>query len=239
MKRLILGLFTIASIAVSPLASAQNLSFEKGDSVSAVYTSGLLTLHNDIVNSGSVGMKVIWRVTNHDFPISWAGTNLGICDNETCYSNANDYLTNSNSNTSLFYAPMDTGLFDMQIDLTSATPGSHYMFVNAKDSANTSDQKNMKFIITKFTTGVVTVTRTEDNVVLYPNPVNDELNVLFNDLDVKNIAVYNVIGKTMLVYKVSGNSAKMDIDKLPNGVYFVRLSDATGQVVATKRFTKQ
>ena len=47
-----------------------------------------------------------------------------------------------------------------------------------------------------------------------------------------------MIGKPVMVYRVTGNSAKLNIESLPSGVYFVRMADAQGKVT-TRKFTHQ
>jgi len=80
----------------------------------------------------------------------------------------------------------------------------------------------------------------EEKSVVYPNPATNDINIVFDEnADVKNIALYNVIGKVMNVYKVSGNSANLNIENLPSGIYFVKLYSANGSVVVTRKFTKQ
>jgi hypothetical protein len=79
-------------------------------------------------------------------------------------------------------------------------------------------------------------------VVLYPNPARESINVLYDEkAGVKTIAIYNLIGKLMgPIYRPTNNgSAKIDLDEMPNGVYFLRLMDAGGHVLATRRFTRQ
>ena len=79
-------------------------------------------------------------------------------------------------------------------------------------------------------------------MVLYPNPAREAVNVIYNEkAGIKTIAVYNIIGKLMgPVYKPADNgSAKIDLDDIPNGIYFLRLMDSQGHVLATRRFTRQ
>lgn len=80
-----------------------------------------------------------------------------------------------------------------------------------------------------------------DLVTIYPNPARSELNVIFDSkLDIRTIAVYNLIGKVVSVFKVtSGTSARLDIDNIPSGIYFIRLTDSQGKVAATCKFTRQ
>ncbi|HXS36451.1 MAG TPA: T9SS type A sorting domain-containing protein [Flavipsychrobacter sp.] len=88
--------------------------------------------------------------------------------------------------------------------------------------------------------GSSSIFKINDDVVLYPNPAKDQLNVVFNeDANIKNIAIYNLIGKMQNVYRVNGNNAGLDISALPSGVYFIRFIDNQGSVIATRRFTHE
>jgi len=79
------------------------------------------------------------------------------------------------------------------------------------------------------------------NVTLYPNPAGKELNITYNPAaNVKTIAIYNIIGKVMTVYKVlADGSASLNLENIPYGVYMARLFDSNGSVVTTVRFTRQ
>lgn len=83
--------------------------------------------------------------------------------------------------------------------------------------------------------------RCADDMLVYPNPAGNELNIVYDvAADIKNIAVYNLIGKMVAVYKVTGtNSANLNLDSLSPGIYFVRLFNAQGEVVMARRFTRQ
>lgn len=239
MKRFLLG---VATVLFTGMAAIAQPFMPAHDTVTLTYTgSGPVDIHNDI--TASVDSKIYWQVSSNNFPASWKTlTSVSICDNMNCWGNNNNNdLIDGNSGEYLsdWYNAGTTELFKATYDLTGLPNGLHYMTVSLRDSA-TNYSRTITFIVNKGITSAANVAKINENTVLYPNPVNDELNVLFDgSAGIKNIAVYNVIGKAMVVYKVSGNSAKMDVSKLPNGVYFIRLSDAKGQVVSTKRFTKQ
>jgi hypothetical protein len=94
----------------------------------------------------------------------------------------------------------------------------------------------------KQTVGGLPGARCTDDVTLYPNPApGNELNIVYDQsADIKNIAVYNLIGKIVAVYKVTGNnSANLSLETLTPGIYFVRLFNSQGEVVLAKRFTRQ
>jgi hypothetical protein len=122
---------------------------------------------------------------------------------------------------------------------SGASKGSvSYMTVSVTGGATT---KRLTFIVNKTGTGLVTTVK-EENVNLYPNPARDFVNITYDPKDnIKTVVLYNLIGKAVQAYKVSNNaSAKLDFDNsLAAGVYFVRLMNDRGQVVATRRFTKQ
>ena len=81
---------------------------------------------------------------------------------------------------------------------------------------------------------------------VYPNPVKTELNVLSdgNTVDVgnpdsfgKGVSIFNMTGQ--LVRQVNDNRSKVDVQDLPNGIYFVRLVDKNGLSGEAARFVKQ
>ncbi len=141
-----------------------------------------------------------------------------------------------------YAANTTTGAFHLQLDLTSATSyGTYTMKVSLSDPT-TFTSKTVTFIVTKPAPNAVpAIANTENNVKIYPNPATNELNAVYDaGADIKTIAVYNIIGKIMNVYKVTDNtSANLNIDNIPSGIYFVRLVNSHGEVVVTKKFTKQ
>lgn len=248
-------LFLLCGIGLSAGTFAQTFTTQYdttgmppgGDTV-----SGSTFINNYITNTGLGSLIIKWTVVGTDFPRDWwhavtpsGSPRLGICDNKTCYNNDTTLMplwngTKGDTFTSSSYDPSAAGDFHMVLDLTSASGGTHWLTVNLKD-ANSSYNKNVTFLVTKGYLGVSTIVKSTDDVVLYPNPAINEVNLVYNaNAGVKNIAVYNLIGGVVRVYKVtSNNSAKLQIGDLPSGVYFARLMNAQGNVVATRKFTRQ
>lgn len=235
MKKILLACLIMMSAAVSSFAQ-----FSTADTVKAYV--GTAPFYYAYINNTSGGsLTVKWQIIGSDFPSDWLA-DLNICDNHICYTNSGGGLWNGTSGnlyTSDPYPAGPGGDFHMVNNFTSVTPGTHWLTVNIKDNAS-SFNKNTTFIISRPTTGVTTVVKSDDDVVLYPNPAVNDLNVIFNDnAGVKNIAIYNVIGKAVNVYKTIGTSARLDVSALPTGVYFIRLINAQGNIVATRKFNKQ
>lgn len=60
------------------------------------------------------------------------------------------------------------------------------------------------------------------NVVLYPNPVKDILNINL-DKNITAVALYNVLGQEVLAKFFNSNEIAFDISSLTSGTYFVKV----------------
>ena len=80
---------------------------------------------------------------------------------------------------------------------------------------------------------------TEDDLVVYPNPVSDRLTVSLrtNKFQVSNMAVYDINGKLVRTQAISDNLIEMNTQSLATGNYFLRLSDGKSSV--TTKFVKR
>jgi len=211
------------------------------------------TIVDAITNLTGNNINIKWRVSASSFPADWyTPTALGICDNGGCLLNTGYVLWNGTSggfDSSIYYgnsAHDSLGDFHLQLDFSSTTStGSYYLTISATDVTNGSFggySRTFTFVINKWPTAISNVNNTESDIVLYPNPTtSDEINLVYSpSADVKNIAVYNIIGKMMNVYKVTDNTgANLKLENVPSGIYFVRLFNSHGDVVAIRKFTKQ
>jgi hypothetical protein len=77
-------------------------------------------------------------------------------------------------------------------------------------------------------------------VKVFPNPVADKLTVyLTGDNTRKNLVVYNVNGKVIYSQAVTEMFTTLDVKKIPGGVYYVKLTDADGNLLHSEKFVKQ
>lgn len=238
MKKFITLLSLAGALLGAGSAQAQSFTFQAGDTV-YVTTGGSYTSHNNIINNGSTPLKIQWKVISNTYPTDWNPT-LGICDNMLCYSGTD--IAVGVQQESLDY-PVGTtpGDFHITGDLTgttSAGPGVVRIRVNNKNI--TTDTAILTFIVNKPTASILPAVKSVDAVQLYPNPATSSVNVVYDAAaDVKTIAIYNIIGKQMSIYRAGGNSANMSVENMPTGVYFVRLINGRGDIVANRKFTKQ
>ena len=80
---------------------------------------------------------------------------------------------------------------------------------------------------------------TENDVVIYPNPVADQLTVSLrsNNFQVTSMSVFDINGKLIRTQSVSDNQIEMNTQDLAAGNYFLRLSDGKSSV--TTKFVKK
>lgn len=211
-----------------------------GDS-STASGSGIVEVYNKLKSTNTAAVKVSWRITAASTTLtgsnpSW--TVNGFCDNVLCYTNATQLLAGQTYTTDTFSTAFED--FHALLDGTNAPVGSS-AWIQVRVTDQTSGyQRMLTFIATKTPTGVNSVKASDDDVQVYPNPAHDHINVRFDgNLGVKNVAIYNMIGKTVSYYRVQGSSAGLPLTDIPSGIYFIRLMDAQGHVVATRRFTHQ
>jgi hypothetical protein len=233
MKRIVL--FALVTLGIS-LGQAKAQSFSLAHDTTMAFTGASADVHNTVTNLTTNSLQMAWKMTNSSIASGWVVS--GVCDINLCYNWAGDVETGITKNCTVNSSSnMD---FKVQYNATSGAIGSSSFITFRFVDVNTGLSKSATFIATKVPTGVVNVSKVDDDIVLYPNPAKDDLNVIFDpNSDVKNIAVYNLIGKIVSIYKVNGNNAKLNVSNVPSGIYFVRLLDGQGRVIATRKFTRQ
>jgi len=233
MKKLLLALLSLGSVAT---ANAQSFTTE-ADTVFATVGTTDVNIYNRITNTTGAPFTITWKRVDDNIPASWKNSPafFGVCDNYNCYSST--LIFGSTSHTSSNYNPGVAGDFHVQLTPAGAS-GTYFITLNL-DGGGTS--KNITYVFNKFPTAISNVPAKNTDVSLYPNPARNTLNVSFDEnAGVKTIAVYNLIGKAVSSYRVNGGSnAQLDIDNIPAGIYLLRMLDAQGRVLATRKFTHQ
>lgn len=251
MKKFLLGFISCLSLLSPAIIKAQSFT-TTADTVWGTIT-GTEVKYNNIVLPSSTPVTIKWNVAATDFPADWlAPTAFGICDGNTCRYNTQDTLlwrTASSTPGDVFTCNYPGAGGSMVFDYSPnfgtgsgvTSNGTHYLSVFLSDGVPLGTTKIITFVISRGTTSTPTIkSGGEGNVMLYPNPANGEVNVVFDaNADVKSVAIYNIIGKMMNVYKVAGNSANLNIENVPSGIYFLKLYNSKGNVVVTRKFTKQ
>jgi Leucine-rich repeat (LRR) protein len=64
---------------------------------------------------------------------------------------------------------------------------------------------------------------------VYPNPVNDILNIgIKNNIEVKSMAVYDILGQLIIAVPNAQTVSKVDVSRLTTGAYFLKMNTDKG-----------
>ncbi len=251
MRTYLFLIFSWVAVLSAPVAFSQTFTVTSDTVYISVNTPNVTAVDSVYSVSATNLVTILWSVTASNFPNSWIRC-LGFCDNYNCYSNSSltvppNQIWNGTSaylpHKSKPYPAMGAGS-GMTFDLSMAcldTLGCYYITVNLTDSAVATSQHNITYMVCKTALGIDNTTTAQDDIQLYPNPVSDELNITYSTTThVKNITVYDMIGKVIIsTTPTQSNSATIHTSNLPSSVYFVRLVDEQGMVIATRKFTTQ
>ncbi len=238
MKKFILCLSIILGLAATNEAKAQ-FTIAK-DTAKGVISDAGGKITNSLTNTSPGANKYDWKIISTNITSAngaWYN-GFGLCDNQYCYDKG---VLSGSTQTSLDVASGTTMTMYVSYgsDISAATStGPYYAVVEVAQGTN---KDTTTFVFNKWATGVNAVaTKSTDNVILYPNPVRDDLNIVFAGMtEVKSLGIYNLIGKQVGSYKVNNTSASVSLEGMPAGIYMLRLMDGQGHIVAVRKFNKQ
>ena len=84
----------------------------------------------------------------------------------------------------------------------------------------------------------------DNNILIYPNPVNDKINIDYNSVADKNITISlfnsqaNLIKKETFDVKTGYNLLKLDVKSLRSSIYFLQIQDKEGNIYNSKVIKK-
>lgn len=237
MKKILLSVFTLFGFG---MCFGQSFTMPNDTAVHNYPSGGAdLKVSNNITNtSGDTLRNLQWRnIAMSTIPTGWDF--VGVCDNFTCWGTP-DVVSGDPHMYAPFAANTVAGHY-MSVNIDASAANGSYLWVrNEIKNLDDNYTKVVTLIATKNGTSGVSTIISEDDITIFPNPAKSAVNVLYDaKLGIKNIGVYNLIGKMVSIYKVGANSAKLDIEELPAGIYFLRMYNTQGKVVATRKFTHQ
>nr|HMN26314.1 T9SS type A sorting domain-containing protein [Ignavibacteriaceae bacterium] len=156
------------------------------------------------------------------------------------------YTTTAVSSLTLVFDSTFSGIIKLTTgtDITVAANTKSYTAVNgivtitdlpaATYTINKKDTANLFYIKTEYS-NLSTNNVAKENLVIYPNPVVNKLNISVPNNTVEKVTVYNVSGQ--LVKSVNGNVDSVDLSHLNNGVYLVQVKTKNG--VLDKKIIKK
>lgn len=110
------------------------------------------------------------------------------------------------------------------------------IYISASIDATTNSPS--KTAIVKFKSNSVLSAEeviTQQDLLYYPNPVKDILNLSYNK-KITSVAIYNVVGQELFTKEINANNAKIDTSNLARGTYLVKA--ICGNEVKTTKIIK-
>ncbi len=113
--------------------------------------------NSGVINLTGGNIYTKWHVINSDFPASWlTPAAFGLCDNSTCRFNNFNLLWNSSTTSGNTFSCTDTyntsrndtGILYLDMDLTNAVTGTHWMTVSVTDTVSNLT-KTVTFVINR------------------------------------------------------------------------------------------
>ncbi len=95
----------------------------------------------------------------------------------------------------------------------ATTTGSYAVIVSANGCTDTSQCHSISFAGIDFVLN--------QPIRIYPNPANDELNVIMNNHQETRGYIYNSIGQLILTVEIASTELKIDVSILESGIYWI------------------
>lgn len=178
-----------------------------------------------IKNTSNQTKKFSWTRTIVNMTNGWACL---ICDKNQCWASttnaapdAIELTAGGTSNLDVYIRP-DKKAGSANIELKVYEIGNETNTVTGKYSFSTTTR--------------VKEYRSDNIVNIYPNPVIDYF-MLSDNPNVDKAVIYNIIGRQMKNFKVQ-EGTKYYINDLPDGIYIIRLLNASGGTLKTTRLSK-
>lgn len=175
--------------------------------------SGSLTVTAGSLTAGSVPNNFSYNLI-FDTPYLYSGNNLLI---EIQHSGSNVF---AGTNVESIY---------------TSEPGYGILYKSYLDTPNAPTAATNFPYIKINATDVLSVKSTAINnqVIIYPNPVKDDL-LLENNSNILEIEVYTISGQLLKSVKVDDKKVKIDLRSFEKGIYFIHTVDDTGNSSESK-----
>jgi len=200
---------------------------------------------NHILSKSGISTRGEFIITGKVFPLptELVSFEVGSTDNQTVWLNwitaseiNNDFFTVEHSSDGLNWsiisveqgAGNSSSLLKYQMYDENPNFGVNYYRLKQTDFDGT-----FKYLDTK----TVIIKSRNINLLVYPNPALESITIEGENLDVKQLFIYNMVGKNMTIctsiLNNTDNRIRLNIASLPNGIYYIKMGDII------RKFVKQ
>ena len=143
--------------------------------------------------------------------------NTALAKSEKYNSNIRNAKVFQSFNVFLDGSRVATGVTDSSYVFEDLTPGQHSAGVCGVYTTENSDTAYIDFTVEDNTS----LTTNNNQIIVYPNPVNDVVSIKTDGN--YNLRIIDIDGRTVLATVLHDNTNKVNMAKLPEGIYFLQL----------------
>lgn len=123
----------------------------------------------------------------------------------------------------------DHDAMETSLELTGLLPGTYYLTVTEDNGCSDSE--------TIIVNWVNYIKEISNELSIYPNPTDGQLNVVLDDANIDNLTIINILGEVVYRVNPQTNKIRIDVSSFAVGTYFIRLDFEDQSVV--RKFVKQ
>jgi Secretion system C-terminal sorting domain len=229
-------LFTLLFVAAFSFSQAQ-ITMES-DSLVYYSTDSMSEYIFDInvINAGNKEQSVWWKIKRDSlFPAQWE---LFLCDVNLCYSSS---VTQCPASKPSLLPANDTVVFMFHFNPEEIGGLGHtwielYADKSFKTLLFSTSPNGVLNINRKLTSSVVDVDAGQGDMIAYPNPVNQSINIETSS-NYDKVVITDMFGKTVASEKYHDNGS-YDCTNVQQGMYIVKIVDNDNKIVGWQKIVK-
>ncbi len=175
--------------------------------------------------TGLTSKLSVAAVTDMDDKVSFYYRSSGNPDDEFNFTLDTDHYTLTGSQWQLFEMPIKTGTHLLR-----------WTFSRKSHADEGSASIDLLKLPPKYTeiTDVDEITENNSNVFVYPNPGNNELNIIVSENDFAKLQIYDFQGRMILERVINNEITTINTENLAVGLYFWKLGNETGKWIKSR-----
>lgn len=84
-------------------------------------------------------------------------------------------------------------------------------------------------VLVDFFWGIDEYVQEQNQILLYPNPANQQLYLNFKEMRIRSLEIYSSMGQLMFVGEITEPACKLNVSRYEQGIYFVKIHAQNGE----------
>jgi len=243
---LIVGNYTGEIFKINNINSTPSTSQIDNGQLPNAYVSCIQTSKNAdtiLITLSNYGIQSVWQTFNGggtwtdisgnlpDMPIRWAIYHPQNKKQIMLATETGIWITNNAQETNIIWTA-ETGAFpNVRVDMLSIRPADNFLVAGTHGRG----MYTTTWDIVSKVKDVKTIT--DNNLVVYPNPAKDFINIKLINSNILNVKIYSLDGKLVKTVSAS-NMKRIDISDIKSANYIVNVLDNKGNSFSTSIIKK-